>query len=53
MHKDRIRIYWGVGRLAIPDIKLRIVNCKLCPRLINYIEEVGKQHTQKSMNQVH
>ena len=31
----------------------RIVNCKLCPRLTNYIDGIGRQQTKRFMNQVY
>lgn len=31
----------------------KIVNCKLCPRLTNYIKEVGRSHTERFMNQAY
>jgi uracil-DNA glycosylase len=31
----------------------KIVNCKLCPRLTNYIEEVGRQQTRNFVKQVY
>jgi uracil-DNA glycosylase len=31
----------------------KIVNCKLCPRLTNYIEEVGRQQTRNLVKQVY
>jgi uracil-DNA glycosylase len=39
--------------LLLNKISEKIVNCKLCPRLINYIEEVGRQQTKRFMNQVY
>jgi uracil-DNA glycosylase len=29
----------------------KIITCKLCPRLTNYVEEVGRQNTEKFMSQ--
>jgi uracil-DNA glycosylase len=31
----------------------KIVNCKLCPRLTNYIDGIGRQQTKRFMNQVY
>jgi uracil-DNA glycosylase len=39
--------------LLLNKLSEKIVNCKLCPRLINYIEEVGSQQTKRFMNQVY
>jgi uracil-DNA glycosylase len=35
------------------ELNEKIINCKLCPRLTNYIEELGKRHTKKFMSQVY
>lgn len=39
--------------LLLNKLSEKIVNCKLCPRLINYIDEVGSQQTKRFMNQVY
>jgi uracil-DNA glycosylase len=39
--------------LSLHKINKKIVNCKLCPRLTKYIEEVGKHKTKMFMDQVY
>jgi uracil-DNA glycosylase family 4 len=41
------------GSLSLHKINKKIVNCKLCPRLAKYIEEVGKHKTKMFMDQVY
>jgi uracil-DNA glycosylase len=39
--------------LSLHKINKKFVNCKLCPRLTKYIEEVGKHKTKMFMDQVY
>jgi uracil-DNA glycosylase family 4 len=39
--------------LSLHNLSEKIVNCKLCARLTDYIEEVGKHQTKKFMNQTY
>ena len=39
--------------LLLTKLSKKIVNCKLCPRLTNYIDGIGRQQTKRFMNQVY
>jgi uracil-DNA glycosylase family 4 len=39
--------------LLLTKLSKKIVNCKLCPRLTNYIDGTGRQQTKRFMNQVY
>jgi uracil-DNA glycosylase len=39
--------------LLLIKLNEKIVNCKLCPRLTNYIDGIGRQQTKRFMNQVY
>ncbi|MGH9975536.1 MAG: uracil-DNA glycosylase [Nitrososphaeraceae archaeon] len=39
--------------LSVHKLNKKIVNCKLCPRLVEYIREVERYQTKKFMNQVY
>jgi uracil-DNA glycosylase family 4 len=39
--------------LLLTKLSKKIVNCKLCPRLTNYIAGIGRQQTKRFMNQVY
>jgi uracil-DNA glycosylase len=39
--------------LSLHKLNKKIVDCRLCPRLTEYIGEVGKHQTKKFMNQVY
>jgi uracil-DNA glycosylase family 4 len=38
---------------SLPELNKKIIKCELCPRLIEYIGNVGKYQTKKFMNQVY
>ena len=38
---------------SVHKLNKKILDCKLCPRLTEYIEEVGKHQTKKFTNQVY
>ena len=39
--------------LFLTKLSKKIVKCKLCPRLTNYIDGIGRQQTKRFMNQVY
>jgi uracil-DNA glycosylase family 4 len=39
--------------VSIYKLNRKIIDCKLCPRLTNYIEEVGRQRAKKVMNEIY